>query len=374
MARRIGHYLGHQSDRGLPWTYFPNGVTGGTKIAGHEYPGIALVILIMCNTTECITLFRQQMDDTVHRRWICLFELMLGWRTWLKQDSIPKLEMAQSHLANEHLVRQYTATLQRTHGNGCKIAKVHLTTHIAENAMDSGVPSNTDGNPVEQHHVVLGKETGARTSLNADTFEIQTSHRWTEDCIINTISDYLGVNAECVTELKSIDPGPRGARFKISMDQNADTNKCSIASFEWKSKMLVHPYPTQYIEWVARNILIKLTGESVLEGCTEQKIVNDYLFRAHPAYRGVSQWHDWALFCWTDPTGDASNMVYIPGHIIFFLEITKDILEDPNISLIKKCNNLCIDSTGMYALVETLEDPLPLSIKTKKLLPWDLRR
>ena len=113
MARRIGHYLGHQSDRGLPRTYFPNGVTGGTKIAGHEYPGIVLVILIMCNTTECINLFSQQMEEPKRRKWIRLFELMLGWRTWLKQDTIPKLEMAQSQVANEHLIKRYTDTLQR---------------------------------------------------------------------------------------------------------------------------------------------------------------------------------------------------------------------------------------------------------------------
>ena len=35
-ARQIGKYLGHQSDCGLPRTYFPNGISGGTKLAGHE--------------------------------------------------------------------------------------------------------------------------------------------------------------------------------------------------------------------------------------------------------------------------------------------------------------------------------------------------
>ena len=44
-ARQIGRYLGHQSDRGLPRTYFPNGISGGTKLAGHEMNGVLLVLL-----------------------------------------------------------------------------------------------------------------------------------------------------------------------------------------------------------------------------------------------------------------------------------------------------------------------------------------
>jgi hypothetical protein len=47
-ARTIGRYLGHQSDQGLPRTYFPNGVTGGTKPAGHEMNGVLLVLLLLC--------------------------------------------------------------------------------------------------------------------------------------------------------------------------------------------------------------------------------------------------------------------------------------------------------------------------------------
>ena len=47
-ARRIGKSLSHQSDRNLPRTYFPNGVTGGTKLAGHDIPCVLLVLLMLC--------------------------------------------------------------------------------------------------------------------------------------------------------------------------------------------------------------------------------------------------------------------------------------------------------------------------------------
>ena len=57
--------------------------------------------------------------------------------------------MAKSQLANEHFIRHYKKTIKRKQGNGCKIVKLHLTTHIAKNAMDSGVPANTEGDPDE---------------------------------------------------------------------------------------------------------------------------------------------------------------------------------------------------------------------------------
>jgi hypothetical protein len=51
-ARRIGSALGHQSDRKMPRTYFPNCVAGGTKLAGHEMNSIILVLLILCKMKE----------------------------------------------------------------------------------------------------------------------------------------------------------------------------------------------------------------------------------------------------------------------------------------------------------------------------------
>jgi hypothetical protein len=38
----------------LPHTHFPNGVTGGTKLAGHEMNGIILVLLILYKMKDAI--------------------------------------------------------------------------------------------------------------------------------------------------------------------------------------------------------------------------------------------------------------------------------------------------------------------------------
>jgi hypothetical protein len=90
-ARKIGKALGHQRDRNLPRTYFPNGVTGGTKLAGHEMKGVILVLLILCKMTDTRKmLFTSKYLEEHHLRgWIKLFESMLVWRWWLKLPSVP---------------------------------------------------------------------------------------------------------------------------------------------------------------------------------------------------------------------------------------------------------------------------------------------
>jgi hypothetical protein len=51
-AQSVGKCLGYQSDQNLPHTYFPNGVTGGTKLADHEMQCVLLVLLILCKMKE----------------------------------------------------------------------------------------------------------------------------------------------------------------------------------------------------------------------------------------------------------------------------------------------------------------------------------
>jgi hypothetical protein len=90
-AQKIGSALGHQSDRKMPQTYFPDGVTGGTKLAGHKMNGIILVLLILCKMKESRKLLLSSkyfLEDHL-RGWMNLFESMLVWRWWLKLPSVP---------------------------------------------------------------------------------------------------------------------------------------------------------------------------------------------------------------------------------------------------------------------------------------------
>jgi hypothetical protein len=65
IARRVGRFLSRQSDCEFPQTYFPFNVTAGTKLSGHEYQGVRLVVLIMCYMEESRLMFFSKMSVSV---------------------------------------------------------------------------------------------------------------------------------------------------------------------------------------------------------------------------------------------------------------------------------------------------------------------
>lgn len=353
MARRVGRFLSHQSDRGLPRTYFPFGVTGGTKMSGHEYQGILLVLLIMCRMEESRVLFLTKISLPVMHQWIRLFELLLGWRYWLKKASIPRLEVEASQLSTKKLMMMFKKTVKRKHGNGSKFVKLHLPCHFSENMIDFGVIANVDSGAPESNHKPNAKAPSQRTQMRAESFEVQTAQRYVENLIIDFASDALHVDQARITNGCPASPDVlRGARFSFEIDEGCDGDRNAVA-FQWTSKSISEPYHQQYTDWLTRHIFSKLTPGTRIWGCTEHKRHDQFLYRAHPAYRGHNQWHDWALIDWSGDSDEASaERVIIPGQIVFFLEVTEEMIG------FDVGGEMVIPSDGLFALVESLEAPL----------------
>jgi hypothetical protein len=369
-ARRVGRFLSHQSDRGLPRTYFPFGITGNNKMAGHEYQGVLLVILCLCHMQDSKNLMLTKMTPGALRGWIRLFELLLGWRSWLKLESMSRVEAIRSAFATQNLMELFRVTVARTAGNGTLFIKIHLPRHFAEYMLWFGVMANVDTGPEESNHKGNAKDPCHHTQMRAEVVEIQTALRYIENLYINWASDALdGKTNDAQMAPNPTDnaaEGLKGARFVFTIDAGP-TGVNNVVGFKWKSKDMHKLYPMQYTHWLTRHLFSKLPPGSAIRGCTEHKRENKYLFRAHPAYRGHNQWHDWALFEWANDAGetgdDADDEPYtIPGQIILFLDLPAsavgmDVGEETR-----------IESAGMYALIETLEDPLPLRSKRTEIV------
>jgi hypothetical protein len=139
--------------------------------------------------------------------------------------------------------------------------------------------------------------------------------------------------------------------------------------------MLCHlngnPKPSQnpIINSILTGLLGMLTPGTRVRGCTEHKRHDQFLFRAHPSYRRDNQWHDWATFDWSGGNiGQDDDRVCIPGQIVFFLEVTKDMVG------IDAGGEMILPSTGLFTLIESLEDPLPHPGKRPKLVVKGSRR
>ena len=106
------------------------------------------------------------------------------------------------------------------------------------------------------------------------------------------------------------------------------------------------------MEWIGRNILDLLGLEdSRIQACTEHNR-SGIIFRGHPAYCGGHGWFDWALFQWQIPGKNGHDM-YVPGHIITFLELSQRQLDKLEIS-----EYVIGDQPGVYALIKSLEEEL----------------
>jgi hypothetical protein len=261
MARRIGRFLSHQSDRKLPRTYFPFGVTAGTKLSGHEYQGVLLVMLITCYMEESRLMFPSKMSVSVLHQWIRLLELLLGWRYWLKKSSIPRVKVEQSQLATHNLILMFKSTVKRKHGNGSKLPKLHLPClpcHFSENMLDFGIIANVDSGPPESNHKPNAKAPSQHTQMRAENFEVQTAQGYVENLIIDFAADALHIDDTPATKPAIFAPSVlRGARFvfEISEGWEGDIN---AVSFEWKSKAISEPHHQQYTDWLTRHVFLQI--------------------------------------------------------------------------------------------------------------------
>ena len=355
-ARKIGKALSHQSDRKMPRTYFPNGVTGGTKLAGHEMNGVILVLLILCKMKESRKLLLSSkcfVEDHL-RGWIKLFECMLVWRWWLKLPSVPLIEIQASQYSTHTLLKLYRSVVKRKHGSKLLIIKFHLCLHFLENQLDFGVTSNVDTGPMESNHKCNAKKPSGQTQRRADTFELQTSRRYIENLILDKAVSTLEETFP-PSIIEKLYPPLVGAKFSIQLTNDGDDELLPDATIVWdKSHRIERSYHPRFLGWLCSNILAELGQDALIRGCTEHKrrtpLGEKFIFRAHPSWRSGSSWHDWALFSWTNSDG---LPVRIPGQIITFV-----LINEHDISKIQHLSYVSGDTPGLYAMIETLERPL----------------
>ncbi len=358
-ARKIGRALGHQSDRQMPRTYFPNGVTGGTKLAGHEMNGVILVLLILCKMKEPRKLLLTSKYFPEHhlRGWLKLFESMLVWRWWLKLPSVPLSEIQASEYSTHKLLKLYRSVVKRKHGSKLLVIKFHLCLHFLENQLDFGVTSNVDTGPMESNHKCNAKKPSGQTQRRADTFELQTSRRFIDNLILDKAVSTLEETFP-PSIFEKLLPTLAGAKFVIQITNDSQDELLPDATIIWdKTHRIETSYASRFLEWLCSNILGVLGLDASIRGCTEHKRRtpngDKFIFRAHPSWRGGRSWHDWALFSWTNTDGTS---VRIPGQIITFVEF-----DEVDIRHIQHLPYVSGDTPGLYAMIETLERPLEVA-------------
>jgi hypothetical protein len=183
--------------------------------------------------------------------------------------------------------------------------------------IDFGIIANVDSGAPESNHKPNAKAPSQNTQMQAESFEVQTAQCYVENLIIDFAWDALHADHGPITKGSPVSTDVlRDAWFTFKINKGCK-GELNVVSFQWTSKSISQPYQQQYTDWLTRHISSKLTQGTRIWCCTEHKRHEQFLYRAHPAYRGHIQGQDWAIIDWSGDSNKESNKrVFIPGQIV----------------------------------------------------------
>ena len=341
LARLIGRFFQHQSDRDLPKTHFAKGISEG-KVMAKEFLGILLNIAAILQTAKGREILKTVKsgkhkggahfkEDWLIQDWSLLVETLLEWEAFLKLDKMPikyVKKLKQKHKFIMHLMKKIARRLQ---GMGLKTMKFHGILHIMEDILIYGVPMVVDTGSNESHHKKT-KVAARLTQRDLKRFEYQTGKRLMEMHLLEIAQCELdGLNMWSYLDITQ----DRGLTNKDEaaqrVEQNAETGGTSFQVFwnhdkefsDWRYRK--DPKRDTFGQWDRSlvNFLHQLQQHiGHHENLSDLNIRSEHkrkgnIFRGHPNYRSEGRWNDWAMFDWGRDYGK------LAGEIWCFVDLRK---------------------------------------------------
>ncbi len=334
IATMYGKLLTRQSEKDLPVTTFSKGIQTG-KLMGREFRGVLLIMAAVLRSTSGYDLLYRKRTfgkEAGLRDWQLLVELLLEWEAYLCENEMSRAHIKRLGKKHRFILYIIRNVARRSDGMGLKVMKFHAVTHMIQDMLLYGVPTEFDTGSNESHHKEA-KLAAKLTQRKESTFNQQTATRLTEfHCIElgmqeidqrKRLWEYFdgAVPADSVakdsgeleTEKEPMETelGPEltemggdtlqirsgGTRLKVF----EDANQPGQAAFEILSssdKMKKTSMISQLVDFLfdLQAAVIDHIIEPRLPILTEHKR-GDQIFRGHPNYRG-GPWRDWVVVDW----------------------------------------------------------------------------
>lgn len=359
LARLYGKLLSQQSDRDLPRTFFPSGITGEKKKNGHEMQGVVLNILCIFLSSEnknFLHLFGGEgIGETRLGYWILLLERFIMIEEFLKQSKFNKTDVLSFRKWLPQFLNLFKRVVDRKAGSGFKLLKFHLCTHFADDILKWGCPSSFDSATGESNHKSLKKH-ARRTQKNINVLVEQTGMRYVESLAIHqaiasatgTVGVYNFEHPAQPTSLKFINKAYR-CNLRGIFDVNVKGDDSPTTKWHNQDQF------QGILELLQKKVLHKV-GRKTVDIYTGV-YWKDVLYRGNPYYKG-SSWQDWAYCDWGDEDG------ICPVQLLAFVDLT-NLKEDLYIEGIK------IERGYFAAIVHMIAKPLDDKTETDTIVCSD---
>lgn len=343
VAWQLHRHLRWQSDKGIPRTSYPSGITTLTKMQGNERTGVALLLLIILITDYWADWRRsghpQHKNKTpkgdspgyLHRALlqdgaaneeerfnniIKSLSLLVTFDSYMRLDGIPVSSLHATQKFIPIFLDQVLRAFPRTEGAGNNLIKNHLLLHLVEDQRRFASSKNVDSGPGESLHKTTAKETGRRTNMSAETFEKQTSNRYCENLTTNrAYADHPNWK-DCQVQKKEDKAGVLllGVGLTYLRDERRPKKKVTEELPSWKDSFCSSG---DLVEMIRKQVL------PCLKSGTEVSVYTKYshkgvVYSACPIYgrKGLSKQH-WALV-------DMGGHGLVPHHLLCVLHIPLD--------------------------------------------------
>ena len=181
IATMYGKLMTRQSEKDLPATNFSKGIQKG-RLMGREFRGVLLIMAAVLRSTGGYErLYRKRTfgKETGLRDWQLLVELLLEWEAYLCEKQMNRshiMRLGKKHRFILYIIRNVA---RRSTGMGLKVMKFHAVTHMIQDILLYGVPTEFDTGSNESHHKDA-KFAAKLTQRKESTFNQQTATRLTE--------------------------------------------------------------------------------------------------------------------------------------------------------------------------------------------------
>ena len=357
LARQLHRFLRWQSEKRLPRTSFPRGITTLTKMQGNERSGVILILLLIlimdywaAARAPAKTVFKPKDDGYLQEALgferlaniVKTLYLILTFEAHMKANEIKRTGLQKIQPFIPWFLDQVFRVFDRKEGVGNNTIKNHLPLHYVNDVQRFGSAQNFNSGTGESLHKSAIKEPGRRTNMSSETTEYLTGVRYVENITVLRGCRDLGCS---VTQHKSTGIKVGGPTIRVTKEKiytrrlkKKTTNKlpswdetyCSLA----------------YIISIARDIILpNLPPRSSIQFYSVLKKDGD-TYKANPCYgkRKISR-QEWAYV-------DMGRDGIIPCQLLCLIEV----LEKPGVTV--NLHGSVIDEPGKYCLVHTAHVPL----------------